>query len=126
MENALKTIKNKIWNQDQGNLEYNYNRVTLEAIKNSKKNSLSPLTDECRMGFDDVIIFADGSVSRCENLNAVLKLNQYEYDLPKLLESNEWKEYMKKSSGCWCTHDCGLGVSMMKEPPLLKRLVENN
>ncbi len=126
MENALKTIKNKIWNQDQGNLAYNYNRVTLEAIKNSKKNSLSPLTDECRMGFDDVIIFADGSVSRCENLNPVLKLNQYEYDLPKLLESNEWKEYMKKSSGCWCTHDCGLGVSMMKEPPLLKRLVENN
>ncbi|MGE3681556.1 MAG: radical SAM protein [Bdellovibrionales bacterium] len=125
MERALGIINDKIWKMDPGSLNYNYNRVTMEAVKESKRTGFSPLSDECRMGFDDVVILADGWVSRCENLNAPVNLRDYDCDLPKMLRSQAWQEFMKKSAGCWCTHDCGIGVSIMKEAPLLKKLVKS-
>lgn len=122
MEKALGIIKKKIWKSDSESLNFNYNRVTLEAIKNSKKTNISPLSDECRMGYDDVVILADGLISRCENLVAPLNLKDFEFDLSLLLNSSAWRAYLNKTSGCWCTHDCGIGVSIMKEPRLIKEL----
>lgn len=122
MDEALKVLETTLWSRDIGSLHYRYNRATLRAIRNSKASAVSPLTDECRMGFDDVVILADGLVSRCENLAAPSELRDFDFDLPKLLLSQKWKDFMDRSSGCWCTHDCGIGVSMMKEKPLLRDL----
>lgn len=122
MEKAIGIIKSKIWDTDGKSLNFNYNRVTLEAIKNSKKSNSSPLSGECRMGYDDVVILADGLISRCENLVAPLNLRDFNFDLSLLLNSPAWRSYLGKTAGCWCTHDCGIGVSIMKEPRLIKEL----
>lgn len=124
MDRALKIMNDKVWSTDPDRLNFNYNRVTLEAVRNSKDTFISPLTDECRMGYDDVVVLADGLVSRCENLIAPVTLRDFDFNLPKLMQSEAWQKYMSDTSGCWCTHDCGIGVSMMKEAPLLKQLVQ--
>ena len=77
------------------------------------------------MGYDDLIVLPDGWIARCEMLRGLVTLRDYNFDLPKLLSSDSWQNYLKSSSGCWCTHDCGIGISIMKEPALLKNLVTN-
>lgn len=122
MERAINILKNKVWHFDEGSLNYNYNRTTLEAIKESKKIGASPLSDECRMGYDDIVIHADGLISRCENLTAPINLKDFDFDLSSLLKSSLWSQYLENTSGCWCTHDCGIGISILKESKLINNL----
>ena len=122
MDKALNIINNKVWTKDLGRLSYNYNRVTMKAVRDIKATGESPLTEECRMGYDDLIIFADGTVSRCEMLKPSANLRDYDFNLQDLLASESWRNYLTETAGCWCTHDCGIGVSMMKEEGLLKQL----
>jgi len=125
MNEALEIIDRKVWQRDPGRLSYNYNRTTMETIRDIGATKESPLSSECRMGYDDLIVLPDGLVSRCEMLIAPVNLKDFDFDLIRLLGSDQWKGYLGKSSGCWCTHDCGIGVSTMKEPRLLKRLTYN-
>jgi sulfatase maturation enzyme AslB (radical SAM superfamily) len=122
MDWALKVIDRKIWNRDRGRLSFCYNRTTLETIRASKASGSSPFSRECRMGYDDLVVLADGAVSRCEMLAARVNLRDFDFDIPRLLDSPQWKACLASSLGCWCTHDCGIGVSMMKEANLLKKL----
>jgi MoaA/NifB/PqqE/SkfB family radical SAM enzyme len=124
MSDVLNVLNERVWDGDKGSLNLNYNRVTLEAIRDAKASNTSPLTDECRMGFDDVVILADGLVSRCENLSTPTNLKNFDFHLPNLMKSAAWQDYMKKTAGCWCLHDCGIGVSVMKEKGLIKRLAQ--
>ena len=77
------------------------------------------------MGYDDLVILPNGDVARCEMLAANASLANYQWELPALLQGPEWQQNLQSTSGCWCTHDCGLGVSIMKEPTLIKKLVRN-
>ena len=113
----------KIWRREPGRLSFNYNRVTLETIRDSGATKTSALSSECRMGYDDLIVSPDGFVSRCEMLVAPVNLKDFDFDIARLIGSDQWQGYLGGTSGCWCTHDCGIGVSIMKEPRLLKRLV---
>jgi MoaA/NifB/PqqE/SkfB family radical SAM enzyme len=122
MDKALEIIDRRVWRKDSGRLIYNYNRTTLEAIRDIGATGESPLSDECRMGYDDLIVLPDGLVSRCEMLSAPVNLKDFDFDMARLLTSTQWQSYLGATAGCWCTHDCGIGVSMMKEPKLLKKL----
>ncbi|MBM4442256.1 MAG: radical SAM protein [Candidatus Rokubacteria bacterium] len=122
MDAALAVLARKVWRDDPGRLQFNYNRVTMEAVRDLKATGASPLSAECGMGYDDLVILADGTVSRCEMLATAVALRDYDFHLPRLLAGEPWRRYLGATAGCWCTHDCGIGVSMMKEPALLKRL----
>jgi len=123
MNHGLETIDRKLWSKHPNNLVYAYNRVTLEAIRDSAATNTSPLTQECRMGFDDIVILPDGLVSRCEMLTAGANLRDFEFNVPALMSSLAWNGYLSATAGCWCTHDCGIGVSIMKEPTQIMKLV---
>lgn len=123
MNRGLETIDRKLWSKHPDNLVYAYNRVTLETIRDSAATNTTPLTQECRMGFDDIVILPDGLVSRCEMLAAGANLRDFEFDVPALMSSLAWGGYLSATAGCWCTHDCGIGVSIMKEPAQIMKLV---
>ena len=123
MDRALEIIDRKFWQNDPARLSFNYNRVTLEAIRGCIASKTSSLSSECRMGYDDLIVLPDGLVSRCEMLTAPVNLGDFDFDIARLVGSEQWQGYLGGTSGCWCTHDCGIGVSIMKEPRLLKQLV---
>ena len=125
MDRALGILNRKLWSRHRSELVFAYNRVTLTAIRNAVASKTSPLTQECRMGFDDLVILPDGQIARCEMLKAAANLKDFDFDLAALLRSPAWRSYLKATSGCWCTHDCGVGVSIMKEPQLIKKLVDS-
>jgi MoaA/NifB/PqqE/SkfB family radical SAM enzyme len=122
MDAALELLGRRVWGKDPGRLQFNYNRVTLEAVRDLKASGQSPLSRECAMGYDDLVILPDGSIGRCEMLAAPVNLRAFGFDLPRLLAGEEWQRHLRATAGCWCTHECGIGVSMMKEPELLKKL----
>lgn len=122
MDQALEVLDREIWRHDPGRLQYSYNRTTLHAVRDLKASGKSPLAAECRMGYDDLVVLADGLVSRCENLVAPVSLRDFDFDVPRMLASPGWRTYLQRTSGCWCTHDCGIGISIIKEPTLLKQL----
>lgn len=125
MDHALDVLERKLWCRFPDTLVYAYNRITLRAIRNTLAEKRSQLTQECRMGYDDLVILPNGDVARCEMLAANASLANYQWELPALLQGPEWQQNLQSTSGCWCTHDCGLGVSIMKEPTLIKKLVRN-
>lgn len=126
MDRALNILERKLWCRFPDMLIYAYNRLTLRAVRDTLAKQSSQLSHECRMGFDDMVILPNGHVARCEMLAASASLADYEWKLPALLKGNEWKKNIQKTSGCWCTHDCGLGVSIMKEPRHIKALFQHS
>jgi len=77
------------------------------------------------MGYDDLIILPNGKIARCEMLAAHSDLKNYDYNLDDLLTSEDHKKHMSNTSGCFCTHECGIGVTMMEDKKLLKDLVSH-
>ena len=123
MNRALDVLHRRIWQHDPGRLSFNFNRVTLEIIRDMQATHSSPLSRECGMGYKDIVILPDGRVSRCEMLIASADLRKHDFDLRHMIRSAQWRSYLDMTSGCYCTHDCGIGISMMKEMALLKRLI---
>ena len=43
--------------------------------------------------------------------------------LKDFIFSDIHSNYLKKSSGCYCSHECGIGVTIMSDKKLLNELV---
>jgi len=120
---ALSILEENVWSKKPYEMIYSYQKTTLKAKQIIDRYSKSPLSVECGMGYDDLIILPNGKIARCEMLSANSDLKNYDYNLDDLLMSKHYKNYMSKTSGCYCTHECGIGVSMMNDKKLLKDLV---
>ena len=120
---ALSILEEKVWSKKPFEMIYSYQKTTLKAKQIIDKYSKSPLSVECGMGYDDLIILPNGKIARCEMLSAHSDLKKYDYNLDDLLMSKDHKSYMSKTAGCYCTHECGIGVTIMNDKKLLKDLV---
>ena len=120
MFEALKTIDDHLWQHHRGNLFYAYNRTNLETVATSLKEKTGQV--DCKMGLVDLIILQNGDVARCEMLKSFANLSEFDWSLERLLKSAAYTDFMDETSGCWCTHDCGVGVSLMYEKELIRKL----
>jgi|TARA_Y100000031_G_scaffold80004_1_gene88186 MoaA/NifB/PqqE/SkfB family radical SAM enzyme len=122
MLRALKIIDRELWRHHPDSLFFSYNRTNLEAIATSLKTGVGQVS--CKMGFVDLVILQNGDVARCEMLKSFANLRDYDWDLEKVMASDAYRGFMARTPNCWCTHDCGVGVSLMYENRLIKRLFE--
>jgi len=122
---ALSILEENVWSKRPNEMIYSYQKTTLKAKKIIDKYAKSPLSVECGMGYDDLIILPNGKIARCEMLAAHSDLKNYDYNLDDLLTSEDHKKHMSNTSGCFCTHECGIGVTMMEDKKLLKDLVSH-
>lgn len=121
MEQALESLRELVWRKNPGSLFYATNRVILEGIATSLKQG-GPMASPCRSGVTDMVILSDGSVARCEMLKTFGSLPENGMDLGKLLSLDVSREHFRKTSTCWCVHDCAVGLSIMFDRTLLERL----
>lgn len=120
MRQAIDIINDELWSKDPSNLQYAFNRTTLQAIARSLEQEIGQVS--CRMGQADLVILSGGDVARCEMLKTFAHLKDFDWDLGHLLQSSCYADFMRKTGQCWCTHDCGMGVSILYEPRLLRNL----
>ena len=69
---------------------------------------------KCAAGKTDAVIYPDGEVSLCEVTKPFGMLENYDYDLFKLWNSNEARSARENIKNCYCAHPCHL-VSSMKQ-----------
>lgn len=122
MENVLEYLDNEVW-KDNSNLIYAFQKASMTGRKNLEKNKNSPINVECKMGYDDIIILPNGKIARCEMLSPYTNLKDYDFDLGKLIKSNVHQNYLKKTSGCFCEHECAISVTAMSDKKLLKQML---
>ena len=124
LEKVLKLLDEEVWSKNKDQMIYAYQKTTLKAKEILEKYSKSPINSECGMGYEDMVLLPNGKVARCEMLSAYADLKDFDYNLEKFLFSNNHQDYLKKSSGCYCSHECGIGVTIMKDKKLLNELVK--
>jgi MoaA/NifB/PqqE/SkfB family radical SAM enzyme len=73
-------------------------------IAKTKEEQKAQLT--CYAGTAGAVIYDEGTVSSCENLDAVGNLRDFDWDFQKLWLSPAMKERRRKAAdGCFCTHE---------------------
>jgi hypothetical protein len=73
----------------------------------------------------DLILLPNGDVARCEMLQSFANLKDYDWDLKKLVLSELFQRYLKETRGCWCLHDCAIGLAIMYSQNLLVELFKH-
>lgn len=120
LETKLATIRNILWNRQTISLLKKINKITLESMVEMIKNG-KPLFS-CYSGKGDLTVYSNGDIARCEMLKSFTNLAKYNYDIKLLFKSNEYKDYINKTNNCWCLHDCSIGLSMIYNAKLFKKL----
>ena len=122
MDEAFEIIQERLWARERHNLVLATNRIILKTIVESMRDRV-PKTS-CYSGFADIILLPDGDVARCEMLRRFANLREFDWDLARLMQSSAFQDHCKEVRGCWCTHDCSVGLSIMYDEDLLKDLFD--
>ena len=88
--------------------------IEYDVLKNKKRIL------ECLAGYIDCVIYPSLDVSVCESTKPFANLSEFNFDLLKLLNSNEAKARRKLTNMCSCTHPCHLSDSMAYDTNFLK------
>jgi hypothetical protein len=75
---------------------------------------------DCLAGYIDCVIYPSLEVAVCESTKPFANLNNYNFDLIKLLNSKEALQRRKLTNICSCTHPCHLSDSMAYDSKFLK------
>ena len=90
-----------------------------EILKNKKR------IVDCLAGYVDCVIYPSLDVSVCESTKPFANLKNFNYDLIKLLHSNEATKRRKLTSLCSCTHPCHLSDSLAYDKKFLKEYLSS-
>lgn len=120
MQEALIVIDEHLWSRQPPSLLYATNRVILKTIAESMESRI-PKT-ACYSGLADLVLLPNGDIGRCEMLRPFANLKDFDWDIKRLKLSSLAKEYYRRTRGCWCTHDCSIGLSIMYDAKLLSEL----
>jgi MoaA/NifB/PqqE/SkfB family radical SAM enzyme len=75
-----------------------------DLIAKTKETGESQMT--CYAGTAGAVIFDEGTISSCENLEAIGNLRDFDWNFQSVWNSPQMKERRKKAaSGCFCTHE---------------------
>jgi MoaA/NifB/PqqE/SkfB family radical SAM enzyme len=122
MKHAIKVIGRHLWSRHPGSLYYATNRVTLETIAASLQDHKPRAA--CMSGLAEFVLLPNGDVARCEMLRPAANVRHYDYDPAKVITSEAYRRNYQRTRGCWCTHDCGIGISIMYSQRQLANLFE--
>ena len=75
---------------------------------------------DCLAGYIDCVIYPSLDVSVCESTKPFANLDSFNFDLLKLLNSDNANERRKLTNKCSCTHPCHLSDSMAYDTKFLK------
>ena len=79
----------------------------------------------CAAGSLGGVVYSDGSVKVCEMLDAPLgNLRDFDYDLPRIWAGAAARRMRHEiqATGCQCTQECFLSVSMLIQPDAWRRM----
>lgn len=124
MEHALKTLHEKLWDNDPGNMFHAINRVVLETAFGNLKAQANKANVKCYSGYSSLILFPNGDIAECEFLRRFTNMANHEWRLDKLLDSSIYKSHMSRGRQCWCSHECSVGLSLMYHPNLVRDLLD--
>jgi len=77
----------------------------------------------CRAGEVIAVLEADGTVRGCELKDALGRIQDYGYDLGRLLKSQEARRFRNQARCCGCTHPCFLIPSLRDSPGMTVALL---
>lgn len=120
MKKALEIIKVHLWKQQPPNLIHATNRIILKTIYETLKEKNPKAL--CYSGLVDLVMLPDGGVARCEMLRSFANLKEFGWNIVDLMKSRAFKDHYVKTRGCWCTHDCAVGHSIIYDRELLAEL----
>jgi MoaA/NifB/PqqE/SkfB family radical SAM enzyme len=120
IEKKLAMVEKMLWGNKKISLFKKINKTTLESMIEMirKEKPISP----CYSGKGDLTVYSNGDISRCEMLKSVTNLAKYKYDIKLLFKSSEYKNYLNNTDKCWCLHDCSIGLSMIYDTKLFRKL----
>jgi MoaA/NifB/PqqE/SkfB family radical SAM enzyme len=124
MRRAIAVIGRQLWGRHPDNLYYATNRVTLETIAGSLQENRPRAA--CLSGVAECVLLPNGDVARCEMLRPATNLRDHDYDPRRLFSSDAYRNNLARTRGCWCTHDCGIGISIMHSKRQLIDLFSGN
>jgi MoaA/NifB/PqqE/SkfB family radical SAM enzyme len=124
MDRALEILNRGLWSENRHSLYYATNRTILQAIRDSLMAN-RPLTP-CMAGLAEITLMPNGDIARCEMLRPCANLKDFDFDLSALIASEAFKANYKKTYGCWCTHECAVGTSIMYDMNLLNNVFNVN
>jgi MoaA/NifB/PqqE/SkfB family radical SAM enzyme len=122
MQHAIEVIRKSLWSHHPGSLYYATNRVTLETIADSLQDRKPRVA--CMSGLAEIVLLPNGDVARCEMLRPAANVRDYDYDPALAFTSEAYRRNYERTRGCWCTHDCGIGISIMYSQRQLADLFE--
>jgi sulfatase maturation enzyme AslB (radical SAM superfamily) len=120
LEMKLAMVNEMLWEKKKMSLLNKINKITLESMIDmirSKKHMFP-----CYSGKGDLTVYSNGDISRCEMIKSITNLAKYDYDIKLLLQSSEYRNYLNSTSKCWCLHDCSIGLSIIYNTKLFKKL----
>lgn len=80
---------------------------------------------DCLAGYVDCVIYPSLDVAVCESTKPFANLKNFNFQLIKLLESNQAIETRKLTNKCSCTHPCHLSDSLAYDKKFLKEYFSN-
>ncbi|MBD2165772.1 radical SAM protein [Calothrix membranacea FACHB-236] len=114
MIQTLRSVKEQYGYSSPGELNFRKLNVTLKVLKEQRR--IIP----CYAGFNDSVIYPDGSVAVCETTKPFANLKDYDFDLSKLWHSEAANQMRQKTQSCSCIHACNLINSLLENPHLGK------
>ncbi len=72
----------------------------------------------CLSGEVIAVLEADGTVRGCELKGVLGRVQDYSYDLKRLLKSQEARHFRSQARHCGCTHPCFLFPSLQESPKM--------
>jgi MoaA/NifB/PqqE/SkfB family radical SAM enzyme len=73
----------------------------------------------CFAGYEDAVIYSDGSLGLCEQLLPFGKISEWDGDLIKAWNSLAAMEHRAGILSCACIHGCNIGTALKKTKPWL-------
>ncbi len=80
--------------------------IMLETLQTRKRSF------PCRAGFDDAVIYADGTVAVCEQVTTFGHLKDWNWDLAQAWNSVEAWEHRALTSRCACINGCNISTHL--------------
>ena len=87
-----------------------YQRAKLDIMLDTLKTRERRFA--CRAGFDDAVIYSDGSVAVCEQVVPFGHLEEWGWDLAKAWNSARAWEHRALTSGCACINGCNISTHL--------------
>jgi hypothetical protein len=120
MKDIYNYLDKNVWSLNDQELIYAFQKISMNGRIAFDEKNISPISIECGMGYDDLVILTNGKIARCEMLKPFANLKDYDFNLNKFYEDENTKLYLKNTSGCFCEHECAISVTAMSDKELLK------